>query len=252
MPNLPAVVGSLFPEVKSLPIAALLDASLTVWRGKDVLEFIDGLSTNKVTELKSGQLIRTIFTDSNAKIIDCVTLFHMGEFVVAVGHLPFLDKLLKHTSRRILGQDVTITDITQRNDLFIEFDCINDSDDVGTFSSEGDITRGNITSSYSLIVVGKGNGPINLEKFEKFNQWRIINKIPWHGYEITNSFHPFACGLEDLVHLQKGCYIGQEILARMHSRGRQGKSLSQVDTLTCKPSSITTMGETQSLAIIRC
>ena len=252
MQILPAVVGSLFPEVASLPIAALLDASLTLWRGKDVLQFIDGLSTNKVTELKSGQLIRTIFTDSNAKIIDCVTLFHMGEFVVTAGHLPFLEKLLKHTSRRILGQDVSITDITQLNELFIEFDCTNDSADIGSFSSEGEITRGNISGNMSLIVSSKGNGPSNLENFEIFNLWRINNKVPWHGYEITNSFHPFACGLEELVHQQKGCYIGQEILARMHSRGKQGKILSQVDTLTCKPSSITTMGETQSLAIIRC
>jgi aminomethyltransferase len=223
-----------------------------LWRGKDVLQFIDGLSTNKVTELKSGQLIRTIFTDSNAKIIDCVTLFHMGEFIVVAGHLPFLNKLLKHISGRILGQDVSITDITQRNDLFIEFDCINAIGDVGAFSSEGEITRGNISRNISLIVASKGNGPSNIEDFEKFNRWRIIHKIPWHGYEITNSFHPLACGLEELVHQQKGCYIGQEILARMYSRGKQGKILSQVDTLTCKPSSITTMGETQSLAIIRC
>ena len=61
---------------------------------------------------------------------------------------------------------------------------------------------------------------------------RIANKVPWQGYEITSSFHPFACGLEELVHQQKGCYIGQEILARMRSRGRQGKVLSQVETMS--------------------
>lgn len=234
-----------------MPIVALPDASLTVWRGKDVLQFIDGLSTNKVTELMSGQLIRTIFTDSNAKIIDCVTLFHMDEYIVVAGHLPFHEKLLEHASKRILGQDVSITDITQLNELFIEFGCKNDSTDVGAFSSEGEITRGNISGNMSLIVSSKGNGPSNLENFEIFNQWRINNKIPWHGHEITDSFHPFSCGLEELVHQQKGCYIGQEILARMRSRGRQGKVLSQVDTLDCKSSNITTLGEIQSLAIIR-
>jgi folate-binding protein YgfZ len=175
----------------------------------------------------------------------------MDEYIVVAGHLPFHEKLLEHASKRILGQDVSITDITQLNELFIEFGCKNDSADVGAFSSEGEITRGNISGNMSLIVSSKGKGPSNLENFEIFNQWRINNKIPWHGFEITDSFHPFACGLEELVHQQKGCYIGQEILARMRSRGRQGKVLSQVDTLDCKSTNITTLGEIQSLAIIR-
>ncbi|MCS5533375.1 MAG: hypothetical protein NZ736_03865 [Candidatus Poseidoniaceae archaeon] len=230
---------------------ALLDASLTVWRGKDVLQFIDGLSTNRVAELSKGQLMRTVFTDSNAKIIDCLTLFHMGDFIVAAGYLPVLEKLLNHTSKKILGQDVEITDISQRNDLFIEFDCENKVNEIGTFSSQGEITRGNIASNYSILVASKGNGPTSSDDFTEFNQWRIANKIPWNGYEITSSFHPFACGLEELVHQQKGCYIGQEILARMRSRGRQGKILSQVETITCDSSNITTKGEKISLAIIR-
>ena len=234
-----------------MPIVALSDASLTLWRGDDVLSFIDGLSTNRVTELSKGQLIRTVFTDSNAKIIDCLILFHMGDFIVAAGYLPVLDKLLKHTSKRILGQDVEITDISQRNDFFIEFDCENGANEIGTFSSQGEITRGNIASNYSILVASKGNGPSSSDDLAEFNQWRIANKVPWNGYEITSSFHPFACGLEELVHQQKGCYIGQEILARMRSRGRQGKILSQVETLTCKPANITTKGDIQSLAIIR-
>ncbi len=89
-----------------MPIVALSDASLTLWRGTDVLSFIDGLSTNRVAELSKGQLIRTVFTDTNAKIIDCLTLFHMGDFIVAAGYLPFLDELLNHSSYKILCQDV--------------------------------------------------------------------------------------------------------------------------------------------------
>ena len=234
-----------------MPIVSLPDASLTLWRGTDVLSFIDGLSTNRVAELSKGQLIRTVFTDSNAKIIDCLTLFHMGDFVVAAGYLPVLDKLLNHTSKKILGQDVEITDISQRNDLFIEFDCENKVNEIGTFSSQGEITRGEIAGNYSILVASKGSGPSSSDDFTEFNLWRIANKIPWNGYEITNSFHPFACGLEELVHQQKGCYIGQEILARMRSRGRQGKVLSQVETMSCKPANITTKGDLVSLAMIR-
>lgn len=234
-----------------MPIVALKEASLTLWRGNDVLQFIDGLSTNKVTELCKGQIIQTIFTDSKAKIIDLVTLFHMGDFIVVAGHYPHLQKLLDHASKRVLDQDVVISDITQRNDLFVEFDGNTDAETIGTFTSQGELTSAAITQNWSLLIASKGNGPTNLVEFDAFNLWRINNIMAWPGYEITDSVHPFSCALDDLVHQQKGCYIGQEILARMRSRGKRGKTLCQVETSTCNPTSITTKGEVKSLAIIR-
>ena len=49
--------------------------------------------------------------------------------------------------------------------------------------------------------------------------------IPYQDrHEITSDVHPFNCGLEHLVHEAKGCYIGQEILTRMKSRGGNGQT----------------------------
>ena len=74
------------------------------------------------------------------------------------------------------------------------------------------------------------------------------NLIPLQGKEITQNIHPLACGLGDLVHESKGCYIGQEILARMRSRGRQGKQLMRISNPVIDA---TTIGKTHSLAIRR-
>ena len=62
----------------------------------------------------------------------------------------------------------------------------------------------------------------------EFIDYRTRNLIPYQGYEITPDFHPFNCGLAHLVHEDKGCYIGQEVLTRMRSRGKMGKQLMQV------------------------
>ena len=72
--------------------------------------------------------------------------------------------------------------------------------------------------------------------------------IPHQGHEITPNVHPLACGLGDLVHESKGCYIGQEILARMRSRGRQGKELVRIANPV---EAATTIGANHSLAIVR-
>ena len=83
---------------------------------------------------------------------------------------------------------------------------------------------------------------------DDFSEYRVANMIPHQGHEITPNVHPLACGLGDLVHEAKGCYIGQEILARMRSRGRQGKELVR---LVNPVEGATTIGVNHSLAIVR-
>ena len=83
---------------------------------------------------------------------------------------------------------------------------------------------------------------------EQWNEHRITNLIPYHGHEITGSYHPLACGLEPLVHPQKGCYVGQEVLTRMRSRGKQGHRLVVRPNPVEKP---TTQGKERSLCIVR-
>jgi folate-binding protein YgfZ len=75
-----------------------------------------------------------------------------------------------------------------------------------------------------------------------------MNEIPFHGSEITPNVHPFSCGLEHLVHPDKGCYIGQEILTRMRSRGKTGKVMVRKLNPVENP---TTVGKTHSLCIER-
>ena len=46
-----------------------------------------------------------------------------------------------------------------------------------------------------------------------------------YGHELSQEYIPLETGLWDAVSFTKGCYVGQEIIARMESRGRLAKSL---------------------------
>ena len=83
---------------------------------------------------------------------------------------------------------------------------------------------------------------------EEWSEYRIANILPYHGNEITTAVHPLACGLAELIHPQKGCYIGQEVIARMLSRGKQGHHLV-VRNNPVKDA--TTVGKEKSLSIER-
>ena len=210
-----------------------LDAYVLIIRGKDRFSFIDGLSTNKVEGDCS-----TVFTTTTAKVVDLTDVIDMGEFLAIVGHGPYKNNLIEHISKRILGQQVSIGDASSNNSVYLS------TSDVVVKDS---VTKRSTWRGWLLVAPNTELIDSNMDE-DDFNEYRIENMIPHQGCEITSSVHPLACGLGHLVHEAKGCYIGQEILARMRSRGRQGKKL------VCLPNPVegaTTVGNTHSLAIVR-
>jgi len=54
---------------------------------------------------------------------------------------------------------------------------------------------------------------------------RIETGIPAYGADVDERVMPLECGLADTVDFDKGCFIGQEALAKMHNRGQPRRHL---------------------------
>ena len=210
-----------------------LDAYVLIMRGKDSLHLIDGLSTNKVDRSCS-----TVFTTNAAKVIDLVEVIVMDGFVAIVGHNPYKENVLNHLSQKILNQDITIGDASASNKVYLSTKEISPLDGV-TISE---------TFRGWLIVAPNSVDITTTMSRSEYDDYRVENMIPMQGYEITPKNHPLACGLGHLVHESKGCYIGQEVLARMRSRGKQGKELVRLPNPV---ENATTVGKKNSLVIRR-
>lgn len=65
-----------------------------------------------------------------------------------------------------------------------------------------------------------------------YDYLRIDAGLPRAGHELTLDYIPLETGLWDDVSFSKGCYIGQEIIARMESRGRLAKKLVRLSAAT--------------------
>ena len=209
------------------------DAYTLLIQGSAVLEFINGLSTNLVT----GPCT-TAFTNRAAQIIDVCEVVPVGENVALVGYRPHKQALVEHLSERILGQPVSINDISALNDVFI-----------GTGEPEPPAGATVHTSYFGTMYIV----PARLEwnetwSQEQWNEHRIANEIPFYGHEIRTTVHPLGCALGDLVHPQKGCYVGQEVLVRMRSRGKLGHRLIRRSNPVEKA---TTVGAEESLLLER-
>ena len=85
-------------------------------------------------------------------------------------------------------------------------------------------------SRVSSVLESAGAISIGQNAFEYL---RINNAIPIYGSELTADYIPLEAGLRSDISFNKGCYIGQEIIARMDSRGKLAKKL--VKLLPDKP-----------------
>jgi len=61
---------------------------------------------------------------------------------------------------------------------------------------------------------------------EVYEVLRIENGIPTYGVDMDETTIVPELGLDGLVSYNKGCYIGQEIIARIHFRGHVAKQLT--------------------------
>jgi len=75
-------------------------------------------------------------------------------------------------------------------------------------------------------LLGRGAVPVDLHAYETA---RIEAGIPRFGSDITPENFPAEAGiLERAVSFEKGCYPGQETIARMHYRGHPNKMLHRL------------------------
>ena len=210
-----------------------LDAYVLILRGKDSLKLIDGLSTNKVESSCS-----TVFTTNAAKVIDMVSVIVMEDFIALVGHNPYKENVLNHITQKVLNQDISIGDATASNKVYLS---------TSKVSAPAGVTISETFRGWLLVAPNDVEIATTMTQNE-FDDYRVENMIPMQGFEITPKNHPLACGLGHLVHESKGCYIGQEVLARMRSRGKQGKELVRLPNPV---ENATTVGKNNSLVIQR-
>ena len=78
---------------------------------------------------------------------------------------------------------------------------------------------------YELWLPTEGMGGINVGGAQRVGTralewWRIVHGIPQYGLDIRERDLPQETEQVQALHFTKGCYIGQEIVERIRSRGQ--------------------------------
>ena len=231
--------------------AALLDLSsrgrIRV-TGEDRARLLHAMTTNHVEQMKPGDGIYVFFLNAQGRILaDAILLCFEDHFLLDTG--PETRRpVFEHLDRYIIADDVTLTDITDETfSLGLEgpeanetaahcgfsaphhrFSHVKSGDAfvaaVSATGSSGVRVYGAVPNKDEAIARMEGAGAIAATP-EDAEAVRIENFVPKYGCEITEHTLPQETQQMHALHFQKGCYLGQEIVERIRSRGHVNRQL---------------------------
>jgi folate-binding protein YgfZ len=215
-------------------------------RGADGLDLLHRITTNELLDLPPGHVRPTILTNALGRVIDVVTVLNKEQHLVLVTSSGRGQQIRDWIQDYIFFQDDVRLELA--NGEYAE---------VGTYGpASGSLAHGILPTidlpegtelteaagafawratapldGYRLLVPNASLEPVQTDADQdraardSYRALRIAAGLPASGHEIGAELTPLELNLVDWVSFDKGCYIGQEVIARMESREQRPRQL---------------------------
>ncbi len=223
--------------------------------GADCLRFLHGMVTNTVESLAENEGNYAAVTSARGQTLLDIWVHRLQDCIYMETEPGLATKLIETLDRYLIADDVALSDESDAWAIFgvqgpAAYELIGrvvgrvpvDLPEHHTIIREFDDTPIWITArsytgesgcdlriaqdqaeSLRRALVTAGGTPIGSQVEEIL---RVEAGIPRYGAEIEESVVPLEAGLNRAVDFDKGCYIGQEVIAKMHFRGRPRRYLT--------------------------
>ncbi|MEL6493601.1 MAG: folate-binding protein [Cyanobacteria bacterium J06623_7] len=215
--------------------------------GADRLRYLHNQSTNDFEKRSPGQGCDTVFVTSTARTLDLATAYVMEDAVFVLVSSQRRQQLMSWLDRfifpfdkveltdisdnyavfsllgaaatnlltKLIGKELSLTQLAEHQTIMI--------DDISVIVARG---SGLATPGYTLIVEGQHGSKIWSQLTASdavpfgdrlWENLRIQQGRPTPNRELTEDYNPLEAGLWQTVSFEKGCYIGQETIARLNT-----------------------------------
>ncbi|MEA5552356.1 folate-binding protein [Anabaena cylindrica UHCC 0172] len=209
----------------------------------DRLRFLHNQSTNDFQRLKPGEGCDTVILTSTARTIDLVTGYVLNDAVLLLVSANRREFLMQWLDRYIFFADkVVLTDASDETAILSlignQSHSIIEKLGAGVLIDQPD--GNHILVDDVIFAVGSGLAEPGYTLIfpiaEKQKWWerilelgavelsdraweilRILQGRPAPDFELTEDYNPLEVGLWQTVSFNKGCYIGQETIARLNT-----------------------------------
>ena len=258
--QIPAVYSSVNEEIEAvLNKVGLLDRSYLgkiIVKGTEASDLIDRISTNDMKELIMGTACDTIFCTPKGRIIDYAKVLQYEDQFIIISSYLSNQHLIDWINRFIILEDIVLEDCSE-NFIWLTLMGPDAKIFIGQMSNQpvldeyetiwlekegirfpALINNNFMVPSYNFCLPKKEAKNIiewmntSLVKFngkivgdDAFQVIRIESAMPDWGTELTEDYNPHEARLLNAVSFTKGCYTGQEIIARLDTYDKVQKYL---------------------------
>jgi folate-binding protein YgfZ len=199
---------------------------IAVW-GKEAVQFLDGMITNDMKTIEDGSQMLAAFPNAQGRLLAVVRVLRQGDRYLMETEAATREKLFNSLFRFTFAGDFFVEDLSDQYSA------------IELFGAEPDLTPESVKfkgggSMLAFVPTESRDGLIaDLESWSStripddvYETIRIENGVPKYGVDMDETTVVPELGIDELISYTKGCYIGQEIIARIHFRGHVAKRLT--------------------------
>ena len=199
---------------------------IAVW-GKEAIQFLDGLITNDMKTLADRAQMLAAFPNAQGRLLAVVRVLRQGDRFLFETEEATREKLYANLFRFTYAGDFFVENLTDRYQYFeiygTETPTLVDGIFFRSFDASNCFIPNDRADYFRRGLIGSRAVEIHDDLYETL---RIESGIPKYGVDMEETTIVPEIGLDGLISYNKGCYIGQEIIARIHFRGHVAKRLT--------------------------
>lgn len=228
------------------------DTTLFELEGRDAIDLLDRISTNKVSDLCEDDARGTILVNDKGKIVDVVNVLRTAGTTYLEVSAVTADSVKAWVEKFIITEDARFTQggptyskcslvgsksvatlhalglseyhsyqtiMLKGEHVIVVKDPLSPREDGWNFyipEQMGSIKKSTLNGIDTVATIHQ----------QAYDIYRIERGIPAVGREITSEVNPLEAGLINLISMTKGCYLGQEVIARIHNYKKLQKKLT--------------------------
>ncbi len=195
--------------------------------GEDRARLLHAMSTNHVQQMQPGDCVYAFLLNAQGRILADVWILCRDDHFLLITEPETRQRVYEHLDQYIIADDAYLEDVT---------------DQYALISIEGPQASAGEPGLLPITCTGHPGGAILLAPSEKAAATaglveagaeaarivRLETAKPRYGEEITERFLVQETGQMQAIHPNKGCYLGQEIVERVKSRGQVHRHLRGV------------------------
>lgn len=186
--------------------------------GDESVDFLQRITTNDFSGFCEGKIQKTLLITDRGRVFDAVWIIHRNDHFLILASKGMAAEIISWLNKYIIMEDIRLSEVTSEYEIDLHF------------NGSGNYYHSDYFGFPVSFEVKQQSAILSIDVDGIDELWRIENGIPKSKNELIQDFNPLELNLWNWISFTKGCYIGQEIIARLDTYNKIQRTLCKFST----------------------